>query len=310
MNEDRNYSVYMHLFPDDKVYIGLTKQDPKKRWDNGFGYREQPVFKAIQEFGWNNIEHYIISGLTQEEAQSKEKELIQIYDSINNGYNVSTGGGCGGNPWVEIEYQGKFYTPSELLKFSKVKGLTEHDLTNRIRFRNKSVEEALSTPKTSREHLHEYNGGMYTFEELLKFSKTELTVQQLKSRIYRGWSVERALTQPNNVKKQPSGVGEKIYEYNGKMYNSYELWEIRKCKELKVFDITNRINHHGWDVEAAISKPKKAHNTLYTYKGHQYTTTELAELSPYKNVTKHTINDRLKSGWSIDKAVNTPITDK
>ena len=33
--EENNYTVYAHKFPDGKYYIGLTKQDPDKRWNNG-----------------------------------------------------------------------------------------------------------------------------------------------------------------------------------------------------------------------------------------------------------------------------------
>lgn len=30
-----NYSVYIHIFPNSKVYIGITKRQPKDRWQNG-----------------------------------------------------------------------------------------------------------------------------------------------------------------------------------------------------------------------------------------------------------------------------------
>lgn len=31
------YSVYIHTLPNNKVYIGITSQKPKARWDNGRG---------------------------------------------------------------------------------------------------------------------------------------------------------------------------------------------------------------------------------------------------------------------------------
>lgn len=63
---DDNYKVYMHKFPDDKVYVGLTKQTLAERWGNkGYGYHKQPLYNAIQKFGWDNIEHILIAdGLT------------------------------------------------------------------------------------------------------------------------------------------------------------------------------------------------------------------------------------------------------
>ena len=50
------YSVYIHIFPNQKVYIGITKQEVKKRWKLGEGYKGQDyVYKAIKKYGWANI---------------------------------------------------------------------------------------------------------------------------------------------------------------------------------------------------------------------------------------------------------------
>ena len=92
-----NYKVYMHIFPNSKIYIGITQQEPQKRWKNGLGYgNNQRIMKrAINKYGWCNIEHKILyENLTKEEAEQKEIELIALYDSTNklNGYNVSLGG--------------------------------------------------------------------------------------------------------------------------------------------------------------------------------------------------------------------------
>ena len=32
---ENNYYVYKHTFPNNKVYIGITQQEPQKRWKNG-----------------------------------------------------------------------------------------------------------------------------------------------------------------------------------------------------------------------------------------------------------------------------------
>lgn len=88
--------VYKHVSPSGKVYIGVTKNRPVKRWDNGRGYRTNRHFNnAIQKYGWENFQHYIIDyGLTEEEAVQKEVELIAFYDSANkeHGYNIALGG--------------------------------------------------------------------------------------------------------------------------------------------------------------------------------------------------------------------------
>lgn len=91
-----SYTVYKHTTPCGKVYIGITKQNPVKRWLNGKGYQKQDYFyKAILKYGWNNIKHEILySGLTKEAAEQKEIELISQYDSANRekGYNIEKGG--------------------------------------------------------------------------------------------------------------------------------------------------------------------------------------------------------------------------
>ena len=72
-----NYIVYMHVFPNNKKYIGITSKKPKQRWESGTGYRTQSLmYRAIQKYEWDNIEHKILYiNLTKEEAEQKEIEL-------------------------------------------------------------------------------------------------------------------------------------------------------------------------------------------------------------------------------------------
>lgn len=72
------YLIYIHIFPNRKKYIGVTSQKPNQRWRNGKGYYGSTrIYNAIQKYGWENIEHKILfTGLTKEEAEQKEKELI------------------------------------------------------------------------------------------------------------------------------------------------------------------------------------------------------------------------------------------
>lgn len=91
-----SYSVYKHTCPNGKVYIGITCKQAFRRWENGYGYRHNEYFfRAIEKYGWENIRHEIIfDGLTKEQAEQKEIELISIYKSNQReyGYNHSTGG--------------------------------------------------------------------------------------------------------------------------------------------------------------------------------------------------------------------------
>lgn len=94
--EERNYYIYKHTSPYGKVYIGMTCQEPIKRWKHGCGYANNHHFdSAIKKYGWDNFEHEVLfTGLTQNEASVKEQELIKKYKSNNPefGYNISSGG--------------------------------------------------------------------------------------------------------------------------------------------------------------------------------------------------------------------------
>lgn len=91
-----NYKVYMHIFPNNKVYIGITKQRLNHRWNNGKGYiNNNYMTNAINKYDWKNIEHKILyDNLTKKEAEQKEIELIAKYKSNNKkyGYNILEGG--------------------------------------------------------------------------------------------------------------------------------------------------------------------------------------------------------------------------
>lgn len=98
---DKIYSVYIHIFPNNKVYIGITSQNVDDRWKGGHGYDSQALMKkAINKYGWDNIIHEVIkSNLSFDEACEMEKHYIKQYKSTNRkyGYNVTSGGDCGNN---------------------------------------------------------------------------------------------------------------------------------------------------------------------------------------------------------------------
>ena len=101
-----NYIVYIHISPSNKRYIGITSKKPNKRWQNGKGYKRQDYFyRAIEKYGWDNFQHIIIAkGLTKEEAEWLEIELIREWDTTNKdkGYNLTLGGE-GGVPTEDVK---------------------------------------------------------------------------------------------------------------------------------------------------------------------------------------------------------------
>jgi hypothetical protein len=123
----KKYSVYKHIFPNKKVYIGITGTKPEKRWkSNGSGYYNQTlVFKAILKYGWDNVKHEVLFiGLTKEEAEQKEIELISQYKSTNvrYGYNNTNGGNCIGSVTDEVKEKirasnkGRICNPAQQIK--------------------------------------------------------------------------------------------------------------------------------------------------------------------------------------------------
>lgn len=96
--QKHNYCVYMHKFPNEKVYIGITGVKPKQRWKRGKSYQNNVYFsRAVKKYGWDNIEHIILENeLDKETAEQKEKDLIAQWKSndIEHGYNITSGGEC------------------------------------------------------------------------------------------------------------------------------------------------------------------------------------------------------------------------
>lgn len=102
---EKTYKVYKHVFPNGKVYIGITCQELNKRWLYGCGYGDSIVGRAIKKYGWDNVKHYVLKGdFTESQAKAKERELIAQYKSFDRefGYNCTLGGeGCCGYKHTE-----------------------------------------------------------------------------------------------------------------------------------------------------------------------------------------------------------------
>lgn len=103
MSEERNWIVYEHISPSNKVYVGITCRLPKERFGNqghkylsrnSSGKYVQHAFAlAILKYGWDNFEHKIIyTNLTKETACKKEEELIKKYKKEKRSYNITNGG--------------------------------------------------------------------------------------------------------------------------------------------------------------------------------------------------------------------------
>lgn len=123
------YTVYCHVFPNGKKYVGITRTSVERRWRNGCQYKTCPLVNAaIQKYGWENVCHEILAtAQTKEEAERLEKGYIAEFDTMNpsHGYNILPGGDVSvndatpemreklGNGW-----RGKHRTEAEKTKIS------------------------------------------------------------------------------------------------------------------------------------------------------------------------------------------------
>ena len=87
------YTVYQHRnLKNGKSYIGMTSQEPKYRWNNGNGYKNNSkMWSDIQNSDWNkDWEHNILGKFEdKQEALNIEGMFIRLFDSTNEGYNTS-----------------------------------------------------------------------------------------------------------------------------------------------------------------------------------------------------------------------------
>lgn len=223
-----NYCVYKHTGPEGKVYIGITKRKPEKRWNSGRGYESNRYFfRAIQKYGWGNFEHEILeSGLTQAEAEEKERYYIRLYDSTNpdNGYNIEAGGIYGSakftddmrEAWSE---RGKRVTEAhpELLTimhdahreyFSDPKNHKKHSETLKRYYAEHSE---------ARERISQENKARWTDEFRERFGETQRRVQGTKTARQRARDTHKWQMKPveqldldGNVVARFDGVGDAV----------------------------------------------------------------------------------------------------
>ena len=149
---NRKYVVYKHTnLINGKVYIGQSC-DYLDRWRCGGKNYFQCIkfYNAIKKYGWDNFSHEVIyADLSKEEADDKEKSMIIKYNSIEDGYNLKSGGSRGD------------LSPDSLCKMSKTlrKGYIEHPE------RRKKISDALrgGHPNISTEH----RKGLYSKKSIL-----------------------------------------------------------------------------------------------------------------------------------------------
>ena len=152
MRTENIYSVYAHKnLKNDKYYVGMTSQEPKKRWNNGWGYQNNSkMWNDIQESDWNNDWIHGILGKfeNKQDALKYEAFLIAMLGTIENGYNTS-------------EY-GSAHSMSEDTKNKISYALTGENNPNFGKHRSEGTRKKISEALTGEKHP---NFGKYLSEE-------------------------------------------------------------------------------------------------------------------------------------------------
>lgn len=96
MKMEGNYWVYTHTCPNGMVYVGMSSEkDTNRRWKPNL-YKKTSLQPYIEDFGWENIEHFFIDGIqTKESAMKLEDELIKMYREMGCCINKQNSGGFG-----------------------------------------------------------------------------------------------------------------------------------------------------------------------------------------------------------------------
>ena len=157
--EEKCYTVYMHICPNGKRYIGITKLKPQERWGNGKSYKGCVLFnKAIQKYSWQNIKHEILfEHLSKQEAENKEIELIAYYKSNQKeyGYNIANGGNCVGSVSDETKKKISIRTKEAMSnpEIRKKLSIAQHNRISPLKGRKLSEEHKRKLKEASRKSM-------------------------------------------------------------------------------------------------------------------------------------------------------------
>ena len=88
--EEKLYTVYrLENVVDKKNYIGMTSMKPQKRWCREYtGKMKEAINNYPFDLCWKK--HIEFQTPSKEQALELEAELMKWYDSVDNGYNISS----------------------------------------------------------------------------------------------------------------------------------------------------------------------------------------------------------------------------
>ena len=144
------YTVYVHKnLKNEKYYVGSTKMNPKRRWQNGRGYKfNTQMWNDIQNSDWNKDWVHGILGKfdNKDDALKYEAFLIAMLDTVRNGYNIS-------------EYDSHYYKRTEEHKKKLSESLTGHEISEEIRKKMSESHIGMTFSEEHKKKISEANKG-------------------------------------------------------------------------------------------------------------------------------------------------------
>jgi len=97
MNNNKKYIIYGLIFPNEKIYIGQTKDFRNRMYHHKNGkefHSNKKLDNAVKKYKWENVQKEILLECDIEYADFFERAFISGYNSTNQvfGYNLESGG--------------------------------------------------------------------------------------------------------------------------------------------------------------------------------------------------------------------------
>jgi len=301
-----HYYVYGYFFTKSgkPFYIGKGIDDRDREHLqpyrlNGGGYFHTKL-RRIKNLGVGFEVIRLVEGLAEQQALDEEAVLIEWFGRQPEGilYNRSPGG-----PWIdakcdlrktrkEYSFCGDMLTKAEIIRDSRC-------LASKSVFKYRmrggwDIEDAALTPPVK---LYEYRGEQLTLRQLVALEQCDVGQDALGGRLGSGISVEEAVEAP------PYEL--ETHEFFGAELSLKSISNDSRCV-VSDTSLRKRIATGKYtSAQHAATAPITTAPT-YQFLGESLTRREILT-HPRCLVSRHTLEDRLKAGWDLEKAATTPV---